>query len=162
MLERTGWIDDTWYTEESSERGTAVHGLTAAYDLGALELKTCVSLYRGWLLGHVACVRHLRPTWLEIEEPSIHPEYLFGGRPDRVCVVFRTKTILEQKTGGKDKSHGIQTALQAILASAKHGLPPECWDRRVEYIRDNGKYKVEPHDKRADFDEAYRIIKRCC
>ena len=31
MLERTGWVDEEWFTEESSERGTAVHSLTVIF-----------------------------------------------------------------------------------------------------------------------------------
>jgi hypothetical protein len=55
MLQQTGWIDDTWYTEESSARGRAVHRLTADFDLGALHVDSCVSRYRPYLLGHVKC-----------------------------------------------------------------------------------------------------------
>jgi hypothetical protein len=162
MLQDDGIIDDTWFTEESSERGTAVHDLTAAYDLKALELETCVSRYRGYLLGHVAAMRMLRPIWLEIERPRVHPEFLFGGRIDRVGVIFGSKTIIEIKSGAKDKSHQIQTALQAILAASIYGLPPELWSRSSEYLTATGGYKVPAHNSKSDFAEAYRLIKRYC
>jgi hypothetical protein len=162
MLERTGWIDDTWFTEESSARGQAVHRLTADYDLGALDVKSCVSKFRGYLLGHVKALQILQPEILAVEEPLIHPVYRFGGRPDRVVIVRRVKGVLEIKSGAVEKSHQIQTALQAMLASPETDLPPEMLQRLCLYLKDNGKFKLEEHTHRRDFDEARRIIRTCC
>lgn len=161
MLERTGWIDDTWMTEESSERGRCVHALTAEYDLAGLELETCVSRYRGYLLAHAAAMRALRPTWTAIEEPVVHPLLRFGGRPDRVGRVQQLQTVLEVKSGVEAPSHAIQTALQAILVSAYAPLPAAQWRRLALYLKANGKYKLIEHRDRRDFDEAHRIIRVC-
>ena len=162
MLEQTGWIDDRWFKEEHSIRGQAVHKLTADYDLGALEPKSCTSHYKGWLLGHVEAMKILRPEILEVETPLVHSKFRFGGRPDRVARVHGQLGILELKSGGKEKSHPIQTALQAILASEEHSLPPEAWARYCIYLKPNGKFKCERHDRGSDFTEAYAIIRRCC
>lgn len=161
MLETTGWIDDTWMTEESSERGRCVHSLTAEFDLGALDVGSCVSRYRPYLLAHVACMAVLRPAWQAVEEPSVHPQLRYGGRPDRVGKVRGLWTVLEVKSGVKQKSHAIQTALQAILAAVETPLPAWQWQRYALYLKPNGKYKLDPHDDRADFDEALRIIHKC-
>jgi hypothetical protein len=41
MLEKTGWVDDLWMTEDGQgARIGAVHKLTADYDLGALDPAT--------------------------------------------------------------------------------------------------------------------------
>lgn len=164
MIERCGLIDTEWFTEESKIRGTAVHDLTAAYDLGALDPDTCRSKYRGWLLGHVAATKILKPTWRHIEEPMVHGRLRFGGRPDRVGRVFKLHTIVEIKSGAVEKCHQVQTALQAILVSAESGtpLPPEHWQRMALYLKPNGAYSLVHHRDRRDFDEARRIIKRCC
>lgn len=161
MLERTGWIDDRWYTEESSLRGTAVHRLAADYDLKALDLASCQSLFRGYLLAHVKAVTTMQPQMVAVEEPLVHSKFKFGGRPDRLCIVLNQKGVWEIKSGDPEKSHQIQTALQAILAGEEFGLPPESLARYCCYVKDKGKFKVKPHDKRADFDEAYRIIREC-
>lgn len=166
MLEATGWIDSTWYTEESSVRGQAVHGLTADYDLGALTADGCVSKYRPWLLAYIKAMEILRPTWDAIEAPAVHPDYRYGGRPDRVGKMHGIYTVLEIKTNNKgwnlEKAHPIQLALQAILLSASRPLPAELWNRVAIYLRPDGKFKVEQFHKRADFDKAYDIIARCC
>ena len=162
MLERTGWIDDAWFTEESAERGVAVHELTARYDLGALDLSTCVSIYRSWLLGHVECMARLKPTWDEIEIPRVHAGHRFAGRPDRIGTWAGLRTVLEIKSGTPQPSHKVQTALQAVLVSAGGGLPPASYVRLCEYLRPNGKWALVQHRDRRDFDEARRVLKECC
>lgn len=161
MLERTGWIDDTWFTEESSDRGTAVHRLTADFDLGALDVASCTSIFRGYLLAHVQAVGILKPEMIAVEEPLVHPRLRFGGRPDRDMVAMKQRGVWEVKSGAPARSHQIQTALQAILVGHEAGLPPESLLRLCCYVKDKGKFKVEEHKDRRDFDEAYRIIREC-
>lgn len=162
ILEATGWTDDTWFTEESSERGRCVHALTADYDLGALPVDTCVSRYRNYLLAHVACMRVLQHQWTSIEETFMHPEHRFGGRPDRVGKVRGQFTVLEVKSAVPASSHAIQTALQAILVSARHPLPADLWTRLCLYLKPTGKFSLVEHKDPHDFVEARRIIKACC
>jgi len=162
MLKTTGWIDERWYTEESCLRGIAVHSLTTDVDLGALDVESCVTKYRGYLLAHVAATKVLRPTWTEIEVPRVHEGFRFGGRPDRVGLVCNLHTIADIKSGAKHKAHPIQTALQAILVATPARLPAHQWQRMNIYIKATGKFCVEIHRNRRDFDEAMEIIKACC
>jgi hypothetical protein len=162
MLQMTGWVDDTYYTEASRIRGTAVHDLCTAFDLDALDPAECESPYRGWLLAYVAALQALQPTWDAIEIPGVHPRYRFGGRPDRVGKVFKLQTIVEIKSGVAEKAHKIQLALQAILLSAERPLPPEHYQRFVLYVKSTGKFRLERYADTRDFDEARRVIQRCC
>lgn len=162
MLKASGWVDDRWFTEESCERGTQAHRLTAEYDLGALDVDSCVSRYRGYLLAHVQAMQILRPDVLEVEQPDVHPDYQFGGRPDRVIRLNGLLAVLEGKTGVPTKAHPIQTALQAILKAPKYGLPAEAWGRFCLYWKDNGKFKLEEYRDPRDYVEAHRIIRACC
>src|SRR3990167_3759438 len=85
MLEAAGKIDSSWFTAESAQRGQAVHALTAEHDLGALDLDTCESPYRGYLLAYLAACRILQPEILAVEEAMVYAgPPRFGGRPDRV------------------------------------------------------------------------------
>lgn len=162
LLEQAGWVDDRWFTEESSARGTAVHRLTADYDLKMLDPESCASIHKNYLLAHVKLMATLKPTVLHVEEPLVHPAYRFGGRPDRIMVIFGQRGTFEIKSGVPARSHGIQTALQAILDSAESGIPPDAEVRYCAYYKPNGKLKLEQHVDRRDFDEAQRIIKRFC
>jgi hypothetical protein len=160
MLEASGWIDDRWYTEESSARGHAVHRLTAEYDLGALDLPSVVDGRRGYLLAHAKALAILRPAIVSVEEPLVHPDYRYGTRPDRVVEIDGLLGVLELKSGGVEKSHAIQTALQAIAVAPGSHLArrPQDVARWALYIKGNGKFKLVEHKDRADFDEAFRII----
>lgn len=172
MLQKVGLIDDTWFTEESSLRGTAVHDLTAAYDLGALDARSTVSKYRGYLLAHIAAMKILRPTMLAIEEPDVHPRYRYGGRPDRVLISNRAHMVLEIKSGVvaseviwrgfRTSSQRVQTALQAILVSWRTGLPAHNYQRAALHLKDSGRYDLRWHRERTDVDAAMLVIKECC
>lgn len=170
MLLHVGEIDDTWFTEEACDRGTAVHDLTAAYDLGALDPRTLVSPFRNYVLAHVKAMQLLRPQHLAVEEPEMHPRYRFGGRPDRVMKVHKVLGVYEVKTGAKptyrhDKpnAHEIQTALQAILVAWRYGLEPRMLERRAGYYTKTGGVTIETHRETArDFNRAFAIIKECC
>lgn len=161
MLQEAGLIDDRWYTEESCERGSVVHRLTAEYDLGSIERpQEVISKYKGYLDAHVALMKIIRPKWQHIEEPIVSSRYRFGGRPDRVGLCYGAVCIVEVKTGVKDRVHGIQTALQAILAAEESGMPEGAIPRYVEYLKPDGKFTLEHQTDLRDFDEAIRVIRR--
>lgn len=162
MLQKTGHVDPTYYTEAARERGRAVHRLTADYDLADLSLATLRSPFRGYVLAHAAAVKALKPIQVEVEEPDVHPVYRFGGRPDRIWKVFGVLTVVDEKTGGPEEWHGVQLALQAILKAWRYGLKPEALQRWNIYLADSGRFKRKTRDDRRDFDEAYRILKECC
>jgi hypothetical protein len=56
----------------------------------------------------------------------------------------------------------VQTALQAILAAEEKGIPPELLLRFALYLTARGKFYLDEHKDRTDFDEAYNVIRRCC
>lgn len=161
MLEAAGWIDTTWMTEESSARGQAVHKITAAYDLGALDLASCQSRYRGWLIAHAKAMKVIAPTVLEVEEPAVHPRFKFGGRPDRLWRLEGALAIPEVKSGAPHKAHRVQTALQAILKAPELHLPPESIRRYALYLTEGGRFTLEQHRDAVDIIEAYKVIREC-
>lgn len=163
MLEQTRWIDRTWFTADSSERGVAVHQLTADYDMGALDLERLISRYRPYVLAYAEAMAVLQPTIRHVEEPlitQVAPHW--GGRPDRGVIVRGVPGPLEIKTGDPDKSHPIQTALQAILLEQEFNLPAEYQARFCVYVKDNGRCKVVPHESRSDIRKAREVIYKCC
>ncbi len=164
LIEKAGKSEGSnWYTEESRVRGTAVHDLTAAYDLGALDPSTLVSPYKGYVLAYVAAMHMLQPTILAVEEPdaceAVDGSFRFGGRPDRIMLVKRVRTILEIKTGGKEPGHPIQTALQALLDSTRSRLPAPRYQRLALYLQPNGRYDLQRHPNPTDHRKALDILK---
>jgi len=162
LLHAGGLVDDTWYTEESSERGTAVHRLTADFDLGALDVESCITRHRAYLLAYVAAVSILRPEILEVELPRVHPVHRYAGRPDREVRIDKRAGVLEIKTAVPASSHQVQTALQAILVADKYDLPPEMFGRWCLYLKPSGKFMLLEHDQRADYERARKLIREFC
>jgi hypothetical protein len=160
LLTVSGWTNERWFEEEHSARGRAVHRLTAEYDLRALDPDDCMSQFRPYLLAHVVCTEIVKPTWRHIETPFVHSKLRFGGRPDRVALVYDALSVWEVKSGQIDKSHAIQTALQALVIEEEAGVPAEYVHRYVEYVKPDGRYRIDRHLDERDFHEARRIIKR--
>lgn len=162
LLTLAGWVDEQWLTGESSWRGRVVHKLTADYDMRAVDVADVEGEFRPYLLAHVDCLALVKPEWLHIEVGAVHPTLRFAGTPDRVASVFRARSVWEVKSGERQKSHAIQTALQAILASPELRLPPTAIHRYAEYLTPDGRYKLDQHKDRRDFAEARRIIAKYC
>ena len=162
MLEQTGWMDDTWMTEESSARGREVHRLTAQHDLGALDLATVAQEHKGYVLAYVKALTVGRVGVASVEEACVHPTLKFGGRPDRTVKIQGLRGVLEIKTGQPMKGHPIQLALQAFLVADHAQLPPEALARFCVYLTPTGKFRLVEFTDRRDLDEAYRVIQRCC
>ena len=138
ILKMSGWVDDTWFNDEASERGREVHRLTAAWDMRALPAdwgREAVSEYRGYLLAHEKATALVRPSWANIELPRVESRLGFAGTIDRDGAMFGAVSVAEVKTGPARKAvvngyastdHAIQLALQAILLSEDVKLPPEA------------------------------------
>jgi hypothetical protein len=163
MLEAAGEKDGKWSSVEACERGSAVHELTADYDLGALDLATVEApLYKGYLLAHVKAMGILRPEILKVEEPFVHPVHRYGTRPDRIVILEKRLGVFELKTGAVEPWHQIQTALQAIAIEHEYGVPPETIERHCLYLKENGRFKLYAHDSKRDFVRARNIIRDTC
>ena len=161
LIERAGLITGSaYFTDAHRERGTVVHARCTDLDLGVVDVVTDQTPYRGYLLAYAAVRPLLRATWRRIEEAECHPTLGVGGRPDRVGAALGVPvTIGEIKTGGKAGHHAIQTALQAILVAPSEQVEPHAIQRLCIYLKPTGRYSVDLHKDRRDFDEAYRILR---
>lgn len=164
LLHRGGHVDDRWYTEEGRRRGREVHRLTADYDLGLLGCapKALGPKYKAQVLAYAQAVSIIQPEWSHVEEVLGSGRYRFAGTPDRVGLIYGARAICEIKNGAKEKWHGYQTALQAILAAEEVGLPGDALVRYVIYLGKNGRWSLEEYPDRGDFREAYDLIGRFC
>lgn len=165
LLKDAGLVDSRWFTDEARERGHQVHLSTARYDLGSYDRKDLITvndpLYKGWLLAHVGAMDQVQPKWQAVEEPIVHATLRFGGRPDRYGYVYGAIANVDLKTGAKEDSHAIQTALQNILIAPLVGLPAEAIPRYCLYLKSSGRFVLHAFpDTRRDFAKAREILRR--
>lgn len=163
MLSDCGYIDETYFNEEGRDRGTMVHALTADYDLGALPNPAALEcVWKGFVLGHVAAMRAVKPIWRHVETALVSPTYRFGGRPDRVGKVWGAWAVVDIKTGARHAATPIQTALQALLVAPELHLPATAIVRYELDLKESGRWQLYEHVNRRDFDKAYEVISACC
>ena len=165
ILEAAGKIDTRWYTRAGRERGTRVHNWTMDLDFEILpSLDDVDDELRPYLSAYKMFTSIERPVMLAIEVPSVHSVFRFGGRIDRQVRMRKRSGVLEIKTGGVERWHMLQTALQAMLMSEETGIPAETLGRWTVYLRKLGKdstrgrFSLEEHRDPADFAEVRQIL----
>lgn len=133
---------DAWY----AERGKAVHWACHAYDEGDLDFgsldERIIEYVNAWIAFRSDMGDRLR--FAEIEQPRYHAVHRYAGTPDRLAWLDDVPAVLDLKCGGHDPSHGLQLSGYSLLwsepAAKRFGV----------YLRDDGRYKLEPYTERSD------------
>ncbi len=158
ILKACGYIDDTWYTPESSVRGTHVHQAIQYLNEGKLDWSSLKrDDYVGWVMAYERLVADWNIKLQSFEHPLYHPELLYGVTPDLVCTVLDDiPAIIDIKTGPVRKWVALQTAAQAMAVRAWG--PAESYnDRRRRWgvtLNSDGTYNKPVEFKEHERDEA--------
>lgn len=143
LLKYWGYIDDTYYTEEGREIGTAVHAGTSAYDKGDDSYQ---------LFESPAILKRIEAYMLFRQEKQFTPElvesmqhndvYNIACRLDRVGPFAQSNltNVVELKCGAPAKWHSLQTAIQSLCLGR-----PGYIRRYAVYLQANGLYKIKEH-----------------
>lgn len=127
--------------ENAAKRGSGVHR--------ALELLAISPWYvpPDWVAGYVSAWNNFKMVFnvrvLETERLVFHKNYMYCGRPDRICTVAGEKYIVDIKTTAKPMpSHDIQTAAYALAHKAE---TRQKLKRASVYLHDNGKFEFKEY-----------------
>lgn len=151
-----------YWTEQDRQRGTDVHKLIRAYNLGLLDMTWCGDL-RGYVEGWASFLRDykvvIRPD--SIERMVGHKDLRFAGQLD--CATSEMsdpgyptacpECILDLKTGRPHPVHAIQTAAyrqawQHMQLGASFSVP----GRGCVYLAADGTYEFCRHIGYTDGD----------
>jgi len=145
-----------FYTPEAANRGTRVHAACTDLDLG----RPCTLLLaeRGFVHSYAQWRRLMRPVWTSMEQPHYSARYDTAGTADRLGTVAGRPLIVDFKTGGATKWHGLQLAMYDLLHD---DIPPQRRRRIVLYLRIDGRMAqsveyLEP----SDYTLALTLMKR--
>ena len=109
ILADLGFIDTSFFTEESADRGRKVHKLCELYDNETLDEESIDPRLKGYLDAWIAFCEAEGFAWTMIEKKVFNERSWYAGTLDRKGVNRRGKTILlDIKTGGPAPWHAYQ------------------------------------------------------
>jgi len=144
ILAVSRFSDMSFVTQNALERGTRIHRLTEQFDRFSLRMdqvmKQDVPFVTAWIEFKMAT--GFKPAL--IEYPAWHPQFHYGGTPDRVGQIGRTWYVVEIKTNSAPKSTGIQLAAYEMLMRRK-------MKRLAVLLQANGKHRLLPYNDQNDY-----------
>lgn len=152
LLKKYGYLDDTYFTLEGSERGTEIHKLIqASIELG-IEVRGKPEVAQA--------MNFLRKYNLNIIFIEERLEYLgISGTPDMICQNSEGEIIIvDFKSGHRQKWWGIQLqAYRWLLEKIYKVKVPKLWDVQLTWQS----YRVFPiQDFGWEYFEWQKILQR--
>lgn len=147
ILSSAGLIDDDWYTEESRQRGKAVHIACHYFDENDLDWNSVSPQYLPYVQAHQKFCKDTSIQWTLIEHRIYNPVYNYCGILDREAILNGEPAIIDLKTGLVNKWVALQTA------AYEAGLPPLVNKSRKRFalqLKSDGTYKLHPFIDRTD------------
>jgi hypothetical protein len=153
IMQSSGLVNLEWISQEildnTSDLGKKVHKTTELLDKGTLDIETLHPTLRNYLNGWIKFRKDFDFIPTEIELQLFHELYKYAGRIDRVGMIGKDLTLLDIKSGTKQKSHAIQTMGYKLLYDQNKKKPEQIKRRLIVYLSEDG-YKIEEHKEETD------------
>lgn len=145
ILKLVGAIDDRWWSEEHSLRGTRVHQSTELFDEGLLDVADCDEAIAPYVEAWARFRSEVPAPILASEQLVFHEALDYAGTLDRIVRIRGREAVLDIKSGSRAPFHAIQLAAYALTFARP--LKRFCL-----YLTDLGTYSLVEHEDRADRD----------
>jgi hypothetical protein len=142
ILEAAGLIDTAWFTEESRERGSAVHRACELFDLGELDFESLDDRIEPYVRAYIrfrASRKDLIFDW--IETPMMDGARVYAGCADRI-LQSQERAVWDLKTGDPKPADRYQLAAYVNLLD-----DPFSYSRACLYLRQDATYQVREFPK---------------
>ena len=153
ILKTAGLVNLDWIPaeilEQKADLGKKVHSATELYDKEDLNFDALHPVLKSYIDGWVKFRKDFNFEPTEIELQLLHAAYRYAGRIDRVGMMGKDLTILDIKSGTKQKTHAIQTAGYELLYNQNKKAKELIKRRIVVYLSPTG-YEVEEHKDKND------------
>lgn len=111
IIKAAGLIDDIWFNEAATWRGSVVHKCCELDCKGKLDESTVDPGAAGYLEGWRKWKRETGFRPVVVEQMDYHSDLFYAGTPDRVGFVCQGEPcVVDIKTGPAQKWHAIQLA----------------------------------------------------
>jgi hypothetical protein len=146
VLKEEGYIDDTWFRPEATERGTHIHQATELLDSGAMEL----SDFEGeeihpYLAAWEKFKAESGYRVLKMETLVAHRLMGYAGTLDRLMETpAADQMIIDIKSGTHQLWHGLQLVAYRLAFIDTFGY--DVSGVRVVHLKKTGKYSICDRD----------------
>jgi|ETNvirnome_2_130_1030620.scaffolds.fasta_scaffold09962_2 hypothetical protein len=156
ILRAAGYYATAFYTREGRERGSAIHRLSAALDLGLVDVDKLMRLsISGYLRAFVRFkeenTHRFDAEW--IEGAVVNRRLGFATHVDRAGALGGPM-VLNLKTGSPSPADPVQSALELLALDGR-------WSPRRRYtlyLGANGRYKLVEHVNAGDERSALEAL----
>ena len=126
LLKEVGEIDDTFYTDAGARVGKRRHKLTQLLDEELVDWGEVLEEDLIYAQGWAEFRDEYKPDIEEVEFMAYHPIYRYAGTVDRLVLIDGTPTIIDIKTGKRQKWHPLQTTFYAMMFQQDDGTLPDA------------------------------------
>jgi len=144
------WIDADLLADKA-DLGQKVHSTTELYDTQDLDFNKLHPTLKNYLDGWIKFRKDYDFIPAEIEMQLFHPVYRYAGRIDRVGFAKEDLTIVDIKSGTKQKVHALQTAGYKCMYDVGKKKTEQIKRRLCVYLNQDG-YKVEEYKNTQDIN----------
>jgi hypothetical protein len=143
ILADMNFVDSTWFTDYSRERGKLVHRIIHWHVTGELDPETIDPVLQGYFSAWLAFEKDTGFVSTAPEVPMGSALHRFCGTPDHIGMLNRQEAAVDCKTGAIAPWVGIQLAGYEILAARP-------LKRYALQLKEDGKYSLKPFTDRQD------------
>ena len=151
ILLTEGFIDSSWFTEWSRDKGSLVHLVCHLEDINDLDENTVDLVLQPHLDAYRAFKRDTGFIVEASEVPLYSEAYQFAGTPDKVGKLNGSPALIDIKSGAIDPSVALQLSFYEILTNHPH-------KRFALQLTAEGKYKLIPFVGRQDRNLCLSIL----
>jgi hypothetical protein len=110
ILMDSGVVESEWYTDESRERGRAVHAATEYSDQDDLDESSVADTILPYIQAAHRCKKESGFVNVLVEPYGYHPIHRYAGKPDRIIILNGYLCVLDYKSGAMMPWTALQTA----------------------------------------------------
>ncbi len=145
ILKAAGLYNESFFTEESRNRGTYCHKACLYHLQGDLAEDSIPEEYRGYIEAFKLFMAEseCKPIIEQCEVPLFSSIFRYSGTPDMPCMFKGRKSLVDVKTGSETPVTGIQLSAYVQLMDTPA-------DRYGLYLKADGKYRLVPYVDRKD------------
>ncbi len=123
ILKELHLIDDTWFNDYATDRGSKVHRMTLYYDEGNLDEASLDPELKGYLAAYHAFRQSVPIKWTCMETPMYDEMLGYAGTPDRIGMNMQGTYVVDIKTSSSvSKWWGVQLSAYQKLSGAAHKM----------------------------------------